>query len=35
MGLITWIDDRFSGQLTRFEREEARQIQYSLLPAGR
>jgi sigma-B regulation protein RsbU (phosphoserine phosphatase) len=34
MGLTTAIDDRFSGQLTRFEREEARQIQYSLLPAG-
>jgi sigma-B regulation protein RsbU (phosphoserine phosphatase) len=34
MGLQTAIDDRFSGPLTRFEREEARQIQYSLLPAG-
>jgi phosphoserine phosphatase RsbU/P len=34
MGLQTAIDERFSGPLTRFEREEARQIQYSLLPAG-
>jgi len=34
MGLTTAIDERFSGPLTRFEREEARQIQYSLLPAG-
>ena len=32
--MTTAIDERFSGQLTRFEREEARQIQYSLLPAG-
>jgi len=34
MGLTTAIDERFSGPLTRFEREEARQIQYSLLPTG-
>jgi sigma-B regulation protein RsbU (phosphoserine phosphatase) len=34
MGLHTAIDERFSGPLTRFEREEARQIQYSLLPNG-
>lgn len=34
MGLQTAIDERFSGQLTRFEREEARLIQCSLLPAG-
>jgi len=34
MGLTSAIDERFSGPLTRFEREEARQIQYSLLPAG-
>jgi sigma-B regulation protein RsbU (phosphoserine phosphatase) len=33
MGLQTSIDERFTGPLTRFEREEARQIQYSLLPA--
>jgi len=34
MGLTAAIDERFSGPLTRFEREEARQIQYSLLPSG-
>jgi phosphoserine phosphatase RsbU/P len=34
MGFQTAIDERFSGPLTRFEREEARQIQYSLLPTG-
>jgi phosphoserine phosphatase RsbU/P len=34
MGLTSAIDERFSGPLSRFEREEARQIQYSLLPAG-
>ncbi len=34
MGLQTAIDERFTGPLTRFEREEARQIQYSLLPSG-
>src|SRR3984885_4799857 len=33
MGLQTSLDERFAGPLTRFEREEARQIQYSLLPA--
>jgi serine phosphatase RsbU (regulator of sigma subunit) len=33
MGLQTSLDERFAGPVTRFEREEARQIQYSLLPA--
>jgi phosphoserine phosphatase RsbU/P len=33
MGLQTSLDERFAGPITRFEREEARQIQYSLLPA--
>jgi sigma-B regulation protein RsbU (phosphoserine phosphatase) len=30
----TVLDERFTGPVTRFEREEAQQIQYSLLPAG-
>ena len=34
MGLQTSLDERFAGPITRFEREEARQIQLSLLPAG-
>jgi sigma-B regulation protein RsbU (phosphoserine phosphatase) len=34
MGLQTVLDERFAGPITRFEREEARQIQQSLLPAG-
>jgi sigma-B regulation protein RsbU (phosphoserine phosphatase) len=33
MGLQTSLDERFAGPISRFEREEARQIQYSLLPA--
>jgi len=33
MGLQSSLDERFAGPVTRFEREEARQIQYSLLPA--
>lgn len=34
MRLQTSLDERFAGPITRFEREEARQIQLSLLPAG-
>jgi phosphoserine phosphatase RsbU/P len=34
MGLQTALDERFAGPITRFEREEARQIQCSLLPTG-
>ncbi len=30
----TSLDERFTGPITRFEREEARQIQLSLLPSG-
>jgi len=33
MGLRSSLDERFAGPVTRFEREEARQIQHSLLPA--